>query len=65
MTHLPQGAPLWNHGNQSPRYFETMHRLIQRGIVFINLNLRSLFHFIPLSMYVLSLSSRDTQRRIP
>ena len=49
----------------SPRYFETMHHLIQRGIVLINLNLRSLFHFIPLSMYVLSLSSRDTQRRIP
>ena len=49
----------------SPRYFETMHGLIQRGIVFINLNLRSLFHFIPLLMYVLSLSSRDTQRRIP
>ena len=42
----------------SPRYFETMHHLIQRGIVLINLNLRSPFHFIPLSMYVLCLNSR-------
>ena len=42
----------------SPRYFETMHHLIQHGIVLINLNLRSPFHFIPLSMYVLCLNSR-------
>ena len=65
MSHPSLRCPVMESWQLSPRYLETMHRLIQRGIVFINLNLRSLFHFIPLSMYVLSLSSRDTQRRIP
>ena len=43
-------SPVMEWWQTTPRYLETMHRLIQRGIVLINSNLHSLFHFFPLDV---------------